>query len=147
MSATQTPSNTLKRQGLSGRFWSVSLLTLLAAVIINTLIVLAAHAVLTVAPTFTPLQFEAFIPATVVAVAGAIIVFAQISRRSQQPAPLFRRIAVGVLIISIIPGLLLPTIGLFPGTMLPEVGAVLLMHIATAVLCISTLPRSIDARV
>lgn len=146
MSATQTSSSALKQRGLSGRFWLVGLLTIVAAVVMNALIVLAAHAAFTVAPTFMPLQFESVIPATVVAVVGALIVLALISRRSQQPIRLFRRIAVGVLVISIIPGLLLPVLNVYPGTTLSEVGALLLIHVATALLCIGIAPRLIESR-
>ncbi|HUY77833.1 MAG TPA: DUF6069 family protein [Ktedonobacterales bacterium] len=141
MSVTQTASGALKRQGLSARSWWVGALIVLAAVVMNTLIVLAAHALLTVAPTFSPLQYVGVIPATIVAVTGALIVFALISRRSQQPVRLFRRVALAVLVISIIPGLLLPVFGWFQGTTLPEVGALLLIHVATALLCVSLAPR------
>ncbi|HLY32215.1 MAG TPA: DUF6069 family protein [Ktedonobacterales bacterium] len=146
MSATHTSSGALKRQWFSSRFLWVGALTILAAVVMNTLITLVAHAVFTVAPTFVPLQFTSVIPATGVAVTGAILVFALINRWSLQPVRLFRRIALGVLLVSIIPGLLLPFIGLFPGTTLPEVGALLLMHLATALLCINLAPRLLDTR-
>ena len=146
MSTIQTTSGALKRQGVSARFWWVGALTVIAAVVMNTLIALAAHALLTVAPTYVPLQFTSLIPATAVATVGALIVFAVISRRSPQPVRLFRRVALVVLIISIIPDLLLPVFGWFQGTTLPEVGATLLMHIAAALLVISLAPRMIDAR-
>jgi hypothetical protein len=146
MSATQTASSALKRQGLSAQFWWVGLLTLLAAVVINTVIALAAHTLFTVAPTFVPLQVASVIPATAVAVTGALLVLALLSRRSQRPVRLFRRIALLVLLVSIIPDLLLPVVGLYPGTTLPEVGIVMLMHLATALLSISMAPRLIDAR-
>jgi hypothetical protein len=149
MSATHTSSNTasntsssaLTRQGLTGRFWWVGILTVLAASVMNTLITLVAHALFTVAPTFAPLQFVSVIPATGVAVTGALIVLAVIRQRSQHPVRLFRRIAGAVLLISVIPGLLLPVLQLYPGTTLPEVGALLLMHLATALLCVSMAPR------
>ena len=58
MSATHTSSNTassaLTRQGLTGRFWWVGVLTVLAAIVMNTLITLAAHALFTVASTSRP---------------------------------------------------------------------------------------------
>lgn len=146
MSATHTSISAVKRQSLPGRFWWVGILILLAAVVMNTLIALAAHALFTIAPTFVPLQIASVVPATGVAATGALIVFALISRRSQQPARLFRRIAGGVLLISIIPDLLLPVVGIYPGTTLPAVGALLLMHLATALLCVSIAPRMIDAR-
>jgi hypothetical protein len=146
MSATHASANALKRQNLSGRFWWVGMGTLLAAVVMNTLIVLTAHTLFTVAPTFVPLQLASVIPATLVAVTGALIVFALINRRAARPARLFRRIAGGVLLLSIVPDLLLPVIGLYPGTTLPEVGALLLMHLATALLCVGIAPHLIDTR-
>ncbi len=149
MSATHTSPNTassaLTRQGLTGHFWWVGILTVLAAVVMNTLITLAAHALFTVAPTFAPLQFVSVIPATGVAVTGALIVLAVISQRSQHPVRLFGRIAAAVLLISVIPGLLLPVLQLYPGTTLPEVGTLLLMHLATALLCVSMAPRLLAA--
>ena len=145
MSATQTASHTsssaLTRQGLTGRFWWVGILTVLAAIVMNTLITLGAHALFTVASTFAPLQFVSVIPATGVAVTGALIVLAVISQRSQHPIRLFGRIAAAVLLISVIPGLLLPILQLYPGTTLPEVGTLLVMHMATALLCVSMAPR------
>lgn len=146
MSTTHTASSVLKRQGLSAQFWWVGLLTLLAAIFINAGIALAAHALFTVAPTFVPLQVASVIPATAVAVTGALFVLALISQRSHHPVHLFRRLALLVLLVSIIPDLLLPVVGLYPGTTLPEVGMVMLMHLATAVLCISVAPRMLDAR-
>ncbi len=142
--ATQTASGALKRQGFSARFWLVGVLTILAAVAVNTLIALAAHTLFTVAPTYTPLQFTSLIPATAVATIGALVVFALISRRSAQPVRVFRRIALVVLVVSIIPDLLLPVFGWFQGTTLPEVGATLLMHLAAGLLCVAVAPRMID---
>src|SRR5579871_2445109 len=108
MAATNVSSRALKQNSLSGRSWGVGVLIVLAAVVMNTLVVLVAHAVLTVEPSFVPLQFESVIPATIVAVTGALVVFAIISGRVQQPTRLFRRVAAGVLVVSIIPDLLLP---------------------------------------
>jgi hypothetical protein len=153
MSATHTSSHTasntassgLTRQGLTGRFWWVGILTVLAAIVMNTLITLGAHALFTVASTFAPLQFVSVISATGVAVTGALIVLAVMSQRSQHPVRVFRRIAATVLLISVIPGLLLPVLQLYPGTTLPEVGTLLLMHLATALLCVSMAPRLMAA--
>lgn len=147
MSVAHTSSDTLSQRGSLGRFGGVGILTLLAAVAMNTLIVLAAHSLFTVLPTFVPLQFESVIPATAVVVVGALVVFALLNRWSQQPARLFRRIAGGVLLVSIIPVLLLPVLGVYPSTTWFEVGTLLLVHTATALLCISVVPRTIDARV
>jgi hypothetical protein len=119
----------------------VGFLIALAAIIMNVLIALGARALFPVAPTFQPLQPESFIPSTVIGVAGAVIVFALLVRWAKQPVPMFQRIAVVVLLVSLLPDLLLPFIRLFPGTTFPEVGALLLMHVATGLLCLSMLPR------
>jgi uncharacterized membrane protein YeaQ/YmgE (transglycosylase-associated protein family) len=139
MSSTHTSQATLKHSGAFGRLWRVGLLTVLAAVIMNTLISLLAKALFSVAPTFQPLQVEGFIPSTVIGVTGAVVVFALIMRWAKQPIRLFQRVAVAVLLISLLPDLLLPALQLYPGTTFPEVGALLLMHIATAFICLGIL--------
>ena len=147
MSVTQTTtSGALKRQGLSARAWWMGALIVFGAVVMNTAIVLVAHTLLTVAPTFGPLQYVAAVPTTVIAVIGALVVFVVISQRSQQPVRLFRRIALIVLAISLIPDVAVFVLKLYPGTTLPQVGVLMLMHIATALLCVSLAPRLLDAR-
>ena len=141
MSTTHTAQTTVKHTGAFGRLWRVGLLTILVAVIMNTLISLLAKALFPVAPTFMPLQATGFIPSTVIGVTGAVIVFALIIRWAKNPVRMFQRVAVTVLIISLIPDLLLPSLQLYPGTTFPEVGALLLMHIATACICIGILSR------
>jgi hypothetical protein len=141
MSSTHTTQNTSHQPGLSKRLLMVGSLIVLAAIVTNTLIALAAKALFPVAPTFQPLQPQSFIPSTVIGVVGAVTVFALLVRWTKQPARMFQRIAVVVLLVSLLPDLLLPFIPLFPGTTFPEVGALLLMHVATGLLCLSTLPR------
>lgn len=147
MSVTSPSPSTVKSQGLSGHFWWASVITLVAAIVTNTLVLLVAHAVLTVAPTFGPLQFVSAIPATAVAVLGAIGVFALLSQWSAHPTRVFRRLAAIVFLVSVIVVLLLLlVIGLYPAATLAEVGTVLLLHAVTALLCVSILPRAIQVR-
>lgn len=141
MSSTLTTQNTLKQSGLFRRLLMVGLLIVLAASVMNTLIMLGAKALFPVAPTFQPLQLQSFLPCTVIGVVGAVIAFALLVRWTKQPARMFRRIAVVVLLASLLPDLLLPFIQLFPGTIFPEVGALLLMHVATGSLCLGTLSK------
>ena len=141
MSSTQRTQITSQQQGSSGRLWRIGLLTLIAAVIVNTLIGLGARGLFPVAPTFLPLQPGIFISFTVFGVLGAIIVFAQILRRAKYPLRTFRRTVWIVLLISLIPDLLVAFFRPYPGTTFPEVGALMLMHIATAIICLVLLLR------
>ncbi len=141
MSSTQTSPITSKQHSMSWRLWVVGFLTVLAAVVMNTLISLGAKALFSVAPTFIPLQPEGFIPSTVIGVVGAVTVFALIVRWAKHPRRLFQRVAVIVLLASLIPDLLLPFVRLYPGTTFLEVGALLLMHVATAFICLGILSR------
>lgn len=146
MAVTQLASGALKRQGLSSRFWVVGALTLGVAVVMNTLVALAAQALFTVAPVFSPLQIMSVVPTTVVAVVGALAVLAVVRQRSPRPVRLYRIIAVCALSLSLIPDALLLIMGWFPGATLPAVGTLMLMHVATALLCMSMAPRMIAAR-
>ena len=141
MSSTQTSQTISKQRGTPWHLWRVGLLTVLATVVINTLISLGAKSLFSVASTFIPLQPEGFLPSTIIGVVGAVIVFALILRGSKHPIHLFQRVAVTVLLVSLIPDLLLPFVRLYPGTTFPEVGALLLMHVATAFICLGTLSR------
>ena len=142
MSSTQTSQITSKQHGISWRLWRVGLLTVIAAVIVNILITLVAKALFPVAPTFIPLQLGPVIVFTVIGVVGAVIAFTLLVLWATHPVLLFQRIAWAVLLVSLIPDLLLPFIGLFPGTTFPEVGALLLMHVATALICLGILSRA-----
>ena len=141
MSSTHTSQTTSKHQSAFGRLWKVGLLIVLATLVMNTLISLVAKALFFVAPTFVPLQLEGFIPSTIIGVAGAVIVFALMVRWAKNPVRLFQRTAVVVLLASLLPDLLLPFVQLYPGTTFPEVGALMLMHVATAFICLGTLSR------
>ena len=142
MSSTSTSQVSSKQRNAFGRLWWVGLLTVLAAVIVNASVALVAKALFSVAPTFIPLQVGSVIAFTVIGAVGAVIVFALLLRWAKQPIRLFQRIAWIVLLVSLIPDLLLPFLGLFPGTTFAEVGALILMHVATGLICIGMLPRA-----
>jgi len=91
MSSAQTSHPNSQQQGTSKRLWQVSLLTIIAAAIVNTLIALLAKALFPVAATFLPLQPGIFLSFTVFGVLGATIVFAQIGRWAKHPLRTFQR--------------------------------------------------------
>lgn len=141
MSSTQTSQTTSGQRGASVRLRWVGLLAIIAAVVVNTIIALVARGLFPVAPTFLPLQPVIFLSFTVLGVLGAIIVFAQIERRAKHPMSTFQRTVWIVLLVSLIPDLLVAFFRPYPGTTLPEVGALMLMHVATAMICLGTLSR------
>lgn len=140
MSTTQTAQAASEQRIALGRLWWVGLLTIIAAVIVNTLISLLAKGLFFVAPTFLPLQV-AFVPFTVFGSLGAIIVFALLGRFARRPSSTFQRTVWIVLFVSLIPDLLISFLPVFPGTTPLEVGTLMLMHISTAMICMGTLLR------
>lgn len=123
-----------------GRLWWVGLLTIIAALVVNFLISLLAKALFTVAPTFLPLQMY-FIPFTVFGSLGTIIVFALLGRFARRPISTFRRTVWIVLLVTFIPDVLVGFLRPYPGTTWMEVGTLMLMHFATAMICLNALTR------
>ena len=81
-----------------------------------------------------------FLSFTVLGVAGALIVFVQLERRAKHPIRTFQRTVWIVLLVSLIPDLLVAYFHPYPGTTLMEVGTLMLMHVATAMICLGILP-------
>lgn len=140
MSTTQASRTVSDQRIVLGRLWWVGLLTIITAVVVNILISLVAKALFTVAPTFLPLQMI-FIPFTVIGSLGAIIVFALLGRFARRPISAFRRTVWIVLLVSFIPDLLIGFLRPFPGTTPLEVGTLMVMHLATATICLGILVR------
>ena len=140
MSTTQTMRTNPEQRVASGRLWWVGLLTVVAALVVNILISLLAKALYPVAPTFLPLQMY-FLPFTVFGSLGATIVFALLGRFARRPVSTFQRTVWIVLLISFIPDLLVGFLRPYPGTTWLEVGTLMLMHLATAMICMNMLLR------
>jgi hypothetical protein len=75
---------------------------------------------------------------TIIGVLGATIV--RVLLKKQSPT-LFRNIALGVLVVSLIPDVIVLARGALPGANLASVGALVAMHLMTGVLCIGFLTR------
>ena len=145
MSTTQTSQVASEPRIAFGRLWWVGLLTIIAAVVVNTLILVLAKALFPVAPTFLPLQMY-FLPFTVFGSLGAIIVFALLGRFARRPISTFRRTVWIVLLVTFIPDLLVGFLRPYPGTTPLEVGTLMLMHLATAMICLNALTRLVRVR-
>ena len=115
------------------RLWWVGLGVLVASLVVNLLI---RSAVLALFPTLI-MTSDHIILLTVLGDLGAILVFALVAWRAAHPITLYRRIAAVALLLSFVPDILLFTAG-FSDIV---VGAYILMHIATAIICIMGLTR------
>ena len=73
---------------------------------------------------------------------GAVLVFALVGWLAPHPIPLYRMIAGGVLLLSFVPDIVLFT----TGASVIMVGAYVLMHIVTAVICVVGLTRFTHTR-
>ena len=120
------------------RLWWVGLGVLVASVMVNLLV---RSAVLALFPTQI-LTSDHIILLTVIGVLGAILVFALVAKRAARPITLYRRIAGVALLLSFAPDLLLFTAGFS----VIVVGAYMLMHIATAAICIIGLTKFTQQR-
>jgi hypothetical protein len=83
-----------------------------------------------------------YIVFTVIGALGAVLVFALVARFSRRPIRLYRIIATVMLVLSPIPDLLLFS---FLGGAVP-VAVLLLMHVATYLVCVGMLTTMTQAR-
>jgi hypothetical protein len=128
MQAARSLPETTKRV-VAGRLWWAGPLVIAAAIVANTLIRLAAVAVLQPDPAFMPLTPMNPIGLTFVGVLAAVIVFAVVARFARRPVTTFKRIALVALIVSLVPDVLMLATGFLPGTTLANVLALMLMHV------------------
>ncbi len=123
----------------SGRLWWIGLLTIIVSVLVNFVIALITRTLTTVSPAFMPLQAPAFVTWTVIGCVGAIIVFALLARLTQRPIRNFQITALVVLLVSLIPDFMVGVLRSYPTTTPLTVGALILMHIVTALVCVGLL--------
>ncbi|MBA3948063.1 MAG: hypothetical protein H0X37_26380 [Herpetosiphonaceae bacterium] len=104
-------------------------LTIVAAAI-GTLVIRTLAVALLDVGNFLPLSFAPPLAFTVIGVLGAVITFALIGRFARQPIVLFKRLALGVLVVSFVPNILLLVLPqVIPGTTVAVVGALSVMHL------------------
>ena len=115
------------------RLWWVGLLLMVTTVVLNFVIY---SAVVVLFP-MTKVELDPLIFYTGLGTLGAVLVFALVGWLAPHPIPLYRMIAGGVLLLSFVPDIVLFT---RVGSLI-EVGAYMLMHIVTAVICVVGLTR------
>ncbi len=120
------------------RLWWVGLLVIVSTVVVNFLIY---NAVLVLFPT-TRVELNPTIFYTGLGSLGAVLVFALVEWLAPHPINLYRMIAGGVLLLSFVPDIVLFT----TGASVIMVGTYMLMHSATAVICVAGLTRFTQTR-
>lgn len=127
------------------RLWWVGLLAIVASAVANMLIQQIAVAVLRPDPGFGPLTFVPPIMFSVIGALGAVIVYALMGRFARRPVALFKRVALIVLVVSLIPDIALLFTNGMPGATIGTVGALILMHIAAWAICVGLLTKYASA--
>jgi hypothetical protein len=126
-----------------GRLWLVGLFAIIASVVVNAVIAIAAVSFLPIPASSMqiriPMVYGVF---TVIGALGAVLVFALVARFSRRPIRLFRIIATVVLVLTFVPDLALFS---FLGGAVP-VAILLLMHVATYLICVGMLTTMTRAR-
>ena len=128
MSSTTTSSNQSESVDLK-RLWWYGLLAIMLSVVANNLIGLLTQAIFAVPPIFMPLSPPFITMWTIIGTLGATIVFALL------PLRIFQITALIVLLISFIPDIALGITNVMPGTSVPAVISLMVMHIATTLIC------------
>ena len=118
------------------RAWVTWLRTILGAVAANLVVRAGGLAVFDIPPEFQPLAMAGpTVFLTVVGVGAGLGTAFAIDRMSERPVPLFRRIVVAALLLSLIPDFWLLTDGAseaFPGATVPAVVTLMAQHAAAA---------------
>src|SRR5215471_5556567 len=128
-----------------GRLARAGPVTLLASVLAVLVVRVVAVLILQPAPQFTPLGWAAPTLDTTILVSFGILVFGAISSTATNPIRTFRRVAFGVLILSLFPALATINSRQWGGNW-PNAIALMLMHVAAWAVCVTMLPRLTMAR-
>ena len=116
--------------------WRVWLRTILGAVAANLVVRAAALAAFDIPAEFEPLATAGpTVFLTVVGVAAGLGVAVVVDRRSEHPVPLYRRIVVAALLLSLLPDLWMFTDSgseAFPGAAAPAIVTLIVQHVAAA---------------
>jgi hypothetical protein len=139
-SSASSPEPMASRAFSWGRFASVGLGTVVAAVLANLVVYLIGSVVVGYDPQFVVLaNASGTILFTVVPAIVAVLLYAALMRFTSNPARIFTNIAVVVLIVSWIPDLTyIPSV---PGASSGQTAILMLMHVVAAVVIVSMLTR------
>ncbi len=126
-----------------GRLARVGVATVAVAVLVNVVIRTVAVSVLGIGEGFEPLGLGPTVFFTTVGIAGAVVVFGLMLRFAKRPVRLFRRVALAVLLVSLVPDVLMLFSGSMPGTTVAGVITLMVEHVASWAVAVGVLAGSV----
>jgi hypothetical protein len=123
-----------------GRLAFVGVVAVVVAVAVNLLIRTVAVSLLGIGEGFLPLGVGPTVVFTVAGMVGAGVVFGLIMRFvKRRPVRLFRRVALVVLLVSLVPDVLMLFSGSMPGATVASVGTLMVEHVASWAVAVGVL--------
>lgn len=105
----------------------------------NALVRAVALMLFDISPELRPFTWPQLSMFTMIGVAGATLVYALVVRRARRPTTTFRKIAIVVLLLSLLPDVGLLVSQAIPGMTTPAFWALVIMHVVTAAITVATL--------
>ena len=133
-------SGGMGKSGVSlGRLARVGALAVGLAVVVNVVIRTVAVSLLGIGEGFLPLGVGPTVFFTVAGMVGAVVVFGMMLRFARRPVRLFRRVALVVLVVSLVPDVLMLFSGSMPGTTVAGVITLMVEHVASWAVAVGVL--------
>ncbi|MEO6085351.1 MAG: DUF6069 family protein [Umezawaea sp.] len=136
---TTTPNSTVRTLGALAAA-AATATAAIGSVLANTVIALLAHAA-GASPDFQPLQFGTYLSLTVVGVLAGAVGWQVVRRRAANPAALLRRLVPAVVVVSLVPDVVIGFDDTYPGVSWGAVAALMLMHVAVALVAVPVYRR------
>lgn len=122
-----------------GRLARVGVVAVAVAGVTNVLIRTVAVSVFGIGEGFLPLGVGPTVLFTVWGMLGAVVAFGLILRFARRPVRLFRRVALVVLLISLVPDVLMLFSGSMPGATVAGVVTLMVEHVASWAVAVGVL--------
>jgi hypothetical protein len=133
-------SGGMGKSGVSlGRLARVGALAVGLAVVVNVVIRTVAVSLLGIGEGFLPLGVGPTVFFTAAGMVGAVAVFGMMLRFARRPVRLFRRVALVVLVVSLVPDVLMLFSGSMPGTTVAGVITLMVEHVASWAVAVGVL--------
>ena len=129
-----------------GRLVGVGVATVAVAVLVNVVIRTVAVSVLGIGEGFLPLGVGPTVVFTVAGMVGAVVVFGLLLRFAGRPVRTFRRVALAVLLVSLVPDVLMLFSPSMPGTTVAGVLTLMVEHVASWAVAVGVLTRFVGEK-
>ncbi len=116
------------------------------AVLVNVVIRTVAVSVLGIGEGFLPLGVGPTVVFTMVGMAGAVVVFGLMLRFAKRPVRMFRRVALAVLLVSLVPDVLMLLAPSMPGTTVAGVLTLMVEHVVSWAVAVGVLTRLVGEK-